>query len=553
MPNSERKGPEIKVVVHAAAPAVVLAAAILVPFLGKPFTNDDVTFLLEAQHVLTEPLHPTAFEMVFHGESIRLSRELVTGPVMAYLLVPSVILGGAEWAAHSIQIALIVLTTIAIAGLALRLGLDRTQATVACLLVVASPAVLGMAATAMPDVAAMAFAVAGMERITAWRHSRRLSAGFAAALLFALATLSRPHLLLLLPCAALLLMDDEEWHSRPWRFPADMFGKHQAPLWTALVLIGLVVYLTRDPASGKTIAGATLGRMQLRPVAFNLASFGLHWALAFPLVFIWPQLRGRRLLHFPRTPIAFYLGMGVVWSGGYLDRDSWGRSVTILLLVGLSSIVIADILGEAWKTRDKTAMVLGAWMLIAAAAALYAQLPPKLLVPSAPAMAILIARQCRFLDFPKSPTPLLFTAIGMGITLAILIIRADAALAEVGREGGRVVAGQVKAGKTVWMDGAWGFQWYAMAAGARPMADTPPFARPGSVAVASLKAHVLTRNYPNKSLLYRKVIVTPGGRVHGEGAGFFDNRVGPWPWVWGRKELGRIEIWRIDALLDGQR
>ena len=55
-------------------PAVALCVGALLPFMNKAFTNDDVTFLLQARHVLGDPLHPTAFEMVFQGTRIRLSQ-----------------------------------------------------------------------------------------------------------------------------------------------------------------------------------------------------------------------------------------------------------------------------------------------------------------------------------------------------------------------------------------------------------------------------------------------------------------------------------------------
>src|SRR5689334_13601900 len=135
-----------------ALPAVAIAIAILLPFLGNAFTIDDVTFLLQAQHVLSDPWHPTALDMVFHGQRIRLSRNLVTVPVMAYLLVPAVLLGGREWAAHIVQIALLGLACVATTALALKLGANRIQAGFAALIVVATPAVIGMATTAMPDV-----------------------------------------------------------------------------------------------------------------------------------------------------------------------------------------------------------------------------------------------------------------------------------------------------------------------------------------------------------------------------------------------------------------
>jgi hypothetical protein len=33
----------------------------LIPFLNKAFTIDDTMFLLQAKHLLSDPLHPTAF------------------------------------------------------------------------------------------------------------------------------------------------------------------------------------------------------------------------------------------------------------------------------------------------------------------------------------------------------------------------------------------------------------------------------------------------------------------------------------------------------------
>src|SRR5262245_12292458 len=88
---------------HAAWPGILLASTLLLPFLGKAHAVDDVTFLQQAEHALRDPLHPTAFEVVADGRRIRLSSQLVTGPLMAWLLVPCVRLGGAEWAAHVVQ------------------------------------------------------------------------------------------------------------------------------------------------------------------------------------------------------------------------------------------------------------------------------------------------------------------------------------------------------------------------------------------------------------------------------------------------------------------
>ena len=67
-------------VLRAALPALLLAAAVLLPFLNKAFTMDDTVFMREAMHALADPLHPTAFEMVWTYDSQRLSTIIPTGP-----------------------------------------------------------------------------------------------------------------------------------------------------------------------------------------------------------------------------------------------------------------------------------------------------------------------------------------------------------------------------------------------------------------------------------------------------------------------------------------
>jgi hypothetical protein len=215
--------------------------------------------------------------------------------------------------------------------------------------------------------------------------------------------------------------------------------------------------------------------------------------------------------------------------------------------VAFSTAVLAHIAGEAWETGDRTQIGLVLWIFIGASAATYVHLPPKLLVPSAPAMALVVARQLDFAGGLKRPLWVVGLPSVLCVVLGVLIIRADSAFAEVGRIGGRVVAESIRAHQKVWMDGAWGFQWYAMAAGAEPMAETSPRPRPGDVVVAGPHARLI-EGYRCKTLLWRRLFAMPGGRVLGDGAGFYTNLAGPWPWVWGDGEIGRIEVWRIDSM-----
>jgi len=531
-----------RVIAISAAPAVVIVVVVLLPFLGKAFSIDDLLFLSQAQHILHDPLHPTAFQIVFHGAAQRYTS--LTGPVMAWVLVPSVLAGGAEWIAHLIQAAFLAAGAVATVALGLRLGLDRRQAVVAGLLLVTSPAVMAMAATAMPDMNAMTFGVAGVERVVAWRQGRRWPAALWASLFLALAVMSRPHLLLLFGCAALLLIDDETWKSKTLRWQV-LLLRAIAPLALGLAALAIINYATRDPESGLDIARTALAWLPTGISWPNLANVPLQWALSFPLVLIWPVVDGRRFVRSRWALAGFVLGLLLALGSRPLTWGQW--TVPCVALVALSTAVLTDILGDALNRRDTTQMALGLWLLIAASAAPYAHLPAKYLVPSAPAMAILIARAARLSEGRRLQKMLLGGAAVGGLLLSIMIIRADASLAEIGREGGAVVADEVKHGERVWMDGAWGFQWYALQAGARAMTATPPMPEAGDVVVVGLMGHV-AQAIPRKTLLYRRIFDEPGGRVLSleTRAGFFSNTWGPLPWSWSHEELGRIEVWRID-------
>jgi hypothetical protein len=200
-----------------AAPAVLLAAVLLLPFAGKAFTIDDTVFMRQAEWVLTDPLHPSALTMVWSEvpRPMRLSQVMPTGPLMAWLLAPAAAAGGSEVVAHLVQILLLVVAIVEVASLALRMGYGDDVARLASLLLASTPAVLGMAGTVMPDVAAMAFALVGLERLAAWRESGSVAAGAVAAIALGLAPLARSHVVLLLGLALFLL--GVPWRRRAWK------------------------------------------------------------------------------------------------------------------------------------------------------------------------------------------------------------------------------------------------------------------------------------------------------------------------------------------------
>ena len=525
--------------------AAGLAAAALLPFLSKAYNIDDVTFLLQAQHMLSDPLHPTAFDMVFHGQVLRVSKSLVSGPVMATLLLPAVALGGAEWLTHLIQLVLLLLSALSTARLGERLGLSRREGAIAALFVVAAPGVLAMAGSAMPDVPALCFLTLGIERLLAWRSERRKTALFAAVLSLALAVLSRPHTLLALGIAALLWTDDEDWQKGLGTIVRRSLGALPWLLLTGLVLLA-VNRLTRDPQAGRDVAGATLSRLMTRWFWHNLATIPAQWLLTFPLVLPWIAADVRGFFRRPSSWLFLILGgvLGIKLGMGTLPAI-YARPLA-LLFTGLGSAVLMNILIEGVQRRDRVQVALGLWLLISLPATFYDHLPVKYLVPSAPAMAILLVRRYRERAPQRLATVVLLSA-AVGLVISVLVLRADASLAAIGRRGGQVVAWLRKNDpqKTVWMDGAWGFQWYAVAAGARPMTQTPPYPQAGDLVVVGPQGGQINL-LPRRKLIHIERFAATAGWVLGHGAGFFTNGHGALPWSFGPGDLGRIEVWRIE-------
>ena len=175
-----------------AAPAILLASLLLLPFLNKPFTIDDPLWIREAQHALTDPAHPADFEQVWNaGDRQKLSQYQLGGTLPAYVLAPVAALGSREWVAHLYQWLFLCAFVLACVSVARRWGCDQRQANIVALLVATNPVTLAMSATCMPDLVAATFATIGLDRVLAFREERRPSAGVPAAVFLAAALLCR--------------------------------------------------------------------------------------------------------------------------------------------------------------------------------------------------------------------------------------------------------------------------------------------------------------------------------------------------------------------------
>jgi 4-amino-4-deoxy-L-arabinose transferase-like glycosyltransferase len=523
-------------------PGVLLVLMCLVPFLNKAYTIDDPVFLLEARQILKTPLQPMSFAICWMGDETCQVHVGGLGAVtaeglMGYLLVPVILLGGAEWIAHLLQAFLACLAVLVMVRLALRLGFDRVQAAMAGLLVAAIPPFLSMASTAMPDIAALTLGLTGIERLLAWKEERRWHQAAIAGLTLGLAPYARPHVALLIPLGALWLFDELQIR----KLLAQL--RRQAYLWTPILIAACILvavnYLTRDlgPAYGSTnkfIGTENIPRNLYAylhylsfPIPFTVVWLAIHWRKA-PLLIVLPSIPVF-LFHFMRFPS----GSPAEWS---VDAALYGLIALVHMIYRYT---------HAW---DRMGMLLSLWVLVPVPVIIYTHFPIKYMVIVLPAIVLILIRILSRLPRSRELSAygaLVFACAGFSCVL----LRADADFAEYGRKASaELIAPHVAAGEKVWYGGQWGFYWYAQEAGAKISKPGEPGPNPGELlAVGLIEGGGVTRDrFPNRELIDSRHYDSPHGRTMGYGACLYTNNCGGYaPWVWKPETTNVYELWRI--------
>jgi 4-amino-4-deoxy-L-arabinose transferase-like glycosyltransferase len=514
---------------------MLVAAVLAVAFADKAFTIDDSFFLSQARQLLREPLNPSGFDMAWDNSFGRASRLAPTGPGMAYLLWPTAALGGVEWVAHLTVWACLAIGAVALSALCLAWGGSVADARLVSLMLVTTPAVLGMAGTAMPDVPAMSLALVGVERLVSFtRRGDPWRAVWGGACLGA-AVLLRSHAVMLVPVAARLLAGPSSW-----AWPPVAIARRLWPLGVTALVVAGVAWLTRDPETQHASLMSAPLWIHWRHIPKNLVAFFAHFLFALPLALVWLSVRGRRAwvwLFAAGVPLA-YLGL---WSWNH-HRWWWAAPMAAL---GLT--VMVDVWRWAWASRDLVRTTLAMWLLAALPVCIYLHLAIKYTIISAPAVVMVVILATRNASVRRRRL-LRGAWVAGGLLLGIAILRADAQLADLGRRAAaELVAPRVAAGQRVYYSGHWGFQWYAEAAGARALLSRHPRLRAGDVIVFSSSRE--GRLPPRQRRLVQRLRDESGagGRVmqHDAGAGFFSNNWGYLPWSWGAEPIDEYEVWQI--------
>ncbi len=516
------------------APAIVVASLLLLPFLNKPFTIDDPLFLREARHALVDPLHPADFEQVWNaGGRLKLSQYLLGGTLPAYVLLPVAALGGREWMAHLYQLLLLCGFLVASVSVARRLGCDRRQANTVGLLIASNPVTLAMAATCTPDVMAMTFGMAGMDRLLLFREERRWGAGLASGLLLAAAVLCRASTAPLLLVAVLLLMP------ATWKRAAACLW----PLVVAAVVVVLFLGLNRGPAADATVGAAFQTLTSMRNVPRNLVAFLCFQALTGPLLVYALLASGRKLA----GVVAALVALGVA---GSLFAGAVGGPANLVLYAVPAALGLCFILALVGVVGDvRPALPLLVWLGAGLVALPYVYMGAKYLLPGVPAAALLIVLHAARMRQRRYPLTVALL-VAMGWICGALIVVGDTTLASSQRAAvDRLISPRIRRGLTVWAGGQWAFLAYAEDAGARALANTPPLPGPGETIVVSRLDYYgrLLRLPIRLELLYTQTDRRCGVFVLNRrlGAGFFSNRFGYLPFAIGCGEVNAYDLYRV--------
>jgi hypothetical protein len=530
-----------------AAPAILIAVLTFALFRNKGFNIDDFAFLTMSDHMLVDPLHPASVAISLNGhEPVWQTTGMWSGPVMPAMLMPAVAAGGVEWIAHLMMLLVFVLGIVATTALALRLEVSEAGARWAALLMATSAAVLAMASTNVPDIPTMSFGVLGAERLVAFRKQGGWWRAVMATAAMALCVLSRQHGALVV--AALVPIVFQEFPRTPAAWRTAIFDRRFLACMGSMVAAAVVVILMHRLMSDERgqLASTTARIADTSMWRANAGNIPAQWVLAFPLAFAWACMYRLALLRrwwcYVGAAIGVYLAFQTHVYTRRPDWLPWQAPIT-----AFGAAILADAIASAIRRRDMVDVGLTASLFIMLPVMFYTHLPAKYFVPAAPAMGILLLRHAeRGALTSRVPFAVL---CGLGTVLGLLIIRADATHAEVGRAGGEVVAKYLAQGERVWCDGAFAFEYYATKAGAQPAhtaADGSGTPQAGDIVVVGLEGNVIVK-WPNKKLLERIEFNEPGGRTLQRPAGFFSNVYwGPLPWVWSRRPYPPVEVYRIE-------
>ena len=464
-----------------------LVAAATLPFLGHAYHIDETLFLRIARQVKQAPLDPYGFDYLWNLDYEPMHELAAFPPLMPYYL--AAVTPGLDAVPELVtQLAVLpfaFLAAFAVYALLRLQGFSVGWSAAGTGLFVVSPAFVLAANLAMPDMAAVALAVAGMA-LTVASARRASSAGLGVAgLLLGLSTLMRYNTLPLVPLLFLMAVSETSWR------------RALVPSLAALVPVSCWLALSARREGGPHAVETLAIFASLSGMLSRTWALGTHLTLSTYLPFVAAlAFRPRSAV---RVLLVLFLVLDVtVWFGArgailqfaaFPDALFFGAGLCAVLALAAGAardLAAAGILrwppdGAGLQSEGFRRVVLFAWAAAALAVPLvYVHVASKYLLLAQPPLIVLLLLRLRDHGPRLRPRAVAF-ALTAAFAVSLLVAASDFEQAGCYRTQAARVLREVsgyasttggRAGR-IWFLGHWGFQYYMEGIGALPLPVKP--------------------------------------------------------------------------------
>jgi len=533
-----------------------LVLAILLPFLGKAFHVDDPLFLWAAAQIQAAPFDFFGHQVNWYGTAMSMAAVTKTPPLACYYLALAARLFG--WSEPALPAAFLLPALGAAWGtyvLATRFTGRPLLAAAACVL---TPAFVVSSTSLMSDTPMLCLWVWSIVFFDRGLREGRTAPLLVGGLSIAAAALTKYFAISLLPLLAVYA-----WlrlrRGGPWvaslLAPVALLGAYEYATWQRYGT-GLLSSAMLYPSEFWSTAALDLGgAFHLQQLLAGVAFTGACTASVLTLAPCWLRRReAARLAILGGILLIGLLGSARV-SPLLLGAEHWRLTYGIAAQVALWSTagvaVLLLAIRDASRERSPESALLLLWVVgtLVFAGFVNWTVNGRSILPLAPAVGILLARRVERRE-PGAGRLGIAGGLLAAAAIALAAAWADAGWANSAREAARIVseryAGQAG---TVWIQGHWGFQYYAEMHGLPHMDYASSSLERDDLVVMPLRnTYVFALRDAWAERVGAFEVSVPGWiSTHspGGGAGFYTSVWGPLPFSVGRFPPELYEIWTV--------
>lgn len=534
---------------------MAVTLAMLVPFLPKAYTIDDPVFMRVGQHIVEDPFNPYGFSMNWEFTKTPVYIINNNPPLLSYFLALTSV--WTHWQELRVHTVMLVFSCGAIGGMYLLGRLWMGSGILPALLLLASPFFSVSASTVMTDVPMVAlyiWALALWELGIQQRKWHWLALG---AVAVSLAFLTKYFGITALPLMVLMCL----------------FRKQAMPFWWVPLLIPVVVVGLYEASTGYLYGSGQLTSawFDTGSIRESVSSDNFQYRFATGATFIGASCVAAALL-VPllwKKQVALFWGitflegaiLGAIFLDGFGsatfggdDWPAWPSGLQFGIWAVAGAHLIAVVIAEMYSRRDRTTLILAAWFwgAIIFGIALNWSITARVLLPAAAAAALIVARrlhaQSRVDEIPWGKR-VLITAIVASGAIAFVVTWADTLWTySVVRASDRIIKTAAPTAP-IYFQGHWGLHWYLEERGAESADTEMAYPMQFNMVWPSNSTH---NHIPNKEFVVGSAHIKERGSSwvstcsRSSGAGFYSNRIGPLPFVFGKIPYDEYWIFLYD-------